>query len=172
MSKIIERFQFIPVMLPVDSNDAAVTGDYICLKGAKRVGVLVQMGIGTASSDLDIALYQATTVAGGSAKVLNCLQTGRIYRLAAATDLATLQALTAITKVTQATADELYEPADSGELGGWMYVEVEPQDLDVDGGFDCIRADLTDPGAAKIVAACYVIELADPIAPELQTLAW
>jgi len=170
-SKIIERFQFIPVMEPADLNGGATTGDYVKVNNAKRVGVLVILGDGTAgdANDLDLLLYQATDTSGTSAKVLNALETGRIYTMYAAS-LAAMQALTAITKVTQATPDEQYTPTDDGESVGIIWVEINPQDLDVDNGFDCIRCDLTQPGAAKICAAVYVIELNNPMAPELQAL--
>jgi len=167
-SKMLERLQIVPIMAPVDTNDGATTGDYVSLKGFKRCLVVVVYGDGTAASDLDLVLYQATTVAGAGAKVLNALQTGRIYRKGAA-DYATLAAAASTwEKITQATADEKYEPSDNGEEVGMIALEIMAEDLDCDGGFDCIRCDLTDPGAAKIAAGLYI--LGDPVnaaAPEL-----
>lgn len=164
-SKLLERVQIVPVMLPVDLDTAAITGDYVSLKNYSRCCILLLCGDGTAGSDVAALLYQATDVAGTSAKVLNALETGRIYTKEHAT------ALTGVgqwTKETQATADEQWAPADSGEQVLLWGLEIKASDLDVDGGFDCIRCDFSDPGAAKIGAALYI--LYDPsyqAAPEL-----
>jgi len=170
-SKILERIQIHPVMLPVDLNDGATTGDYVSLKNYERCLVVLVCGDGTAGSDVDVLLYQSTDVANSltDAKVLDCLETGRIYTKEHAT------ALTGVgtwTKETQATADEAWDPEDSGEQVLLWGFEVLASDLDVANGFDCIRADITAPGAAKIGAALYI--LADPkypAAPELMLSA-
>jgi len=170
-TKLLERLFPVLGAEPADLNGAATTGDYISLKNYDRVLVLLAYGDGTAGSDPALAVYQATSVAGGSAKVLNCLETGRIYRLDAAT-YAAYAALTSSTfvwsKVTQATADEQYAPTDNGETVGIIALEIEASDLDADNGFDCIRVDVSQAGAAKYGALIYL--LADPkypAAPEL-----
>ncbi len=166
--KLLERLNLVLCAEPVDTNDGATTGDYVSMSQYESCLVVLLMGDGTAASDIDILLYQATTAAGGDVKVLNALETGRIYRKSAA-DYATLAASTGLwTKVTQATADEAYEPDDSGEEVGIIALEVKASDLDVTNGFDWIRADFTDPGAAKICGFLYI--LGDPKnanAPEL-----
>ena len=169
MPKMLEQINLVMPNVPKDANDAISTGDYVSMAQYARCLVVALMGDGTAGSDLDIVLYQATTAAGAGAKVLNCLETGRIYRKSAA-DFATLAASTTgvWTKVTQATADEQYAPADSGEEVGIMAVEIMASDLDQDGGFDWIRADFTDPGAAKLCGFLYILgEPRNSAAPEL-----
>lgn len=139
-----------------DTNSGATTGDRVSMKNHEACIVLVTMGDGTAGKDLDFTVHQSKTVAGGSEKVLNCLDTGRIYRKSAA-DFTAVQLLTAWTKVTQATADEAYEPADSGEEVGMMAGIILAEDLDVDGGFDVIGAKLTDPDSAKYAVIHYIL---------------
>ena len=161
-SKILERIQIHPVMLPIDLNAATITGDYVSLKNYERLLCVLCCGDGTAGSDVDIQLYQSTDVSNSlaDAKVLDVIETGRLYTKEHAT------ALTGVgqwTEETQATADERWEPADSGELVLLWAVEIKADDLDVDNNFDCVRMDIIDPGAAKIGAAFYI--LADPKYP-------
>jgi len=147
-----------PAMDIADTNGGATTGDWISIKGFEGVIILVDMGDGTAGSDLTFTLAQATVVAGTDTKVLNCLQTGRIFRKSAA-DFATLIAsasASAWEKITQATADEKYEPTDSGEEVGLVALVVLASDLDRDGGFDCINCTLNAPGAAKYASMIYI----------------
>jgi len=163
--RMLEEINIQAVMLPVDLNDGATTGDYVSLKNYGKCLVVLIAGDGTAGSDVDVLLYQATNVAGDDAKVLNCLETGRIFTKEGA---AALTSAGTWTKETQATADEAWDPEDSGEVCLIWGFEVFASDLDGDNGFDCIRADVTDPGAAKIGVALYI--LGDPknsAAPEL-----
>jgi hypothetical protein len=150
-----EKFFIQMAALPVDTNTAGVTGSYGSFALYKRCTVVCIMADGTAASDLDMLIYQATDNAGTGAKVLNALETGRIYTMYAA-DLTAYEALTSMTKVTQATADEQYTPTDSGESVGLMILELQDTDLDVDNSFDHMRCDLSDPGAAKIAALIYI----------------
>jgi len=159
-AKLLERLQIQPVMAPVDLNDGATTGAYVSLKNYESCLCVLVCGDGTAGSDLSISMYQATAVAGTGAKVLNCLETGRIYVKTAGT-WALVAAIGQWTEETQATADETYTDTDSGEEVQIWAFEVKASDLDVTNGFDCIRMDIADPGAAKLGAALYI--LGDPV---------
>lgn len=154
--KALERMHIVLGAAPVDFNDGATTGDYVSLKHYKRCLVVIAYGDGTAGSDLAYDLYQATAVAGTGAKVLNALSTGRIYTMDAAT-YAAYAALTVWTEDTQATADQQWADATNGEAVGICALEVRAEDLDIDGGFDCIRCDVSDPGAAKIGVLLYIL---------------
>jgi len=165
--KLLERLQLVMGCEPQDLDTAGITGDYVSMKNYGRLLIVVQAGDGTAGSDLTVDLYQATSVAGAGAKVLNCLETGRIYTKQAAT-FTLMQAVTAWTKETQATADEEWTDATSGEQVNLWAFEVRAADLDVSNGFDCVRADIADPGAAKIGALLYILgDPKYPAAPEL-----
>ena len=156
-SKILETMQIVPVMTPVDLHDAATTGAYVSLANYGSCLCVLLAGDGTGGSDVAVELFQAVNVAGDQAKVLNALITGRIYTKEHAT---TLAAVGQWTKATQAVADEAYAPDDSGEHVLLWAFEVRASDLDQAGGFDCLRMDLTAPGAAKLGAALYL--LCDP----------
>jgi hypothetical protein len=165
MSKsFLETHQVQLVMEPADLNGGTTTGDYFDMSKCSECEILVLFGDGTASKDLDIAIQQSDDNAGTTTAVLDCLQTGRIYTKYAAT-YALSAALTAWTKVTQATADEKHEPDDNGESVGLMSYRVLASDLT--DGYRYIRADFTDPGAAKVVGALYIGTLYDQGDPAL-----
>jgi len=163
-ARILERFQIVQAMDIADTNSAATTGDYFDMSKCERCLVLVIMGDGTAASDLDVSVHQSDDSSGTTTAVLNCLQTGRIFTKYAASFTAA-QALTGWTQATQATADEAYEPEDTGESVGLIALEIKASDLT--DGYRYIRADLTDPGAAKYAAMVYIGELREPNSPTL-----
>mgnify|MGYP003134672610 CR=1 FL=1 len=123
----------------VDLQTAANNGDYISLKNADRVMIVFTSGVGTAGDDPTITVQQATTNAGGSVKALNFTT---IFRKQAATSLA---AVTAWTETTQAAANT-YTNATSAEQSLIWVIEFAAEDLDVDNGFDHIRATVADVG--------------------------
>lgn len=154
--RLLDECQIVMAGEPADINGAGVTGDYVSMANYRRCLILVLAGDGTAGSDLDVLLYQATDTVGTGAKVLNALQTKRIYTKQAAT-FAALQLVTQWTQQTQAVADEQWAPADSGEQVLIWGFEIEDTDFDMANNFDCLRADLSDPGAAKVAAHCYIL---------------
>ncbi len=172
----LEEMQIHPIFPAVVADDAdddtMQTGDYISLKNYGKCLILIAYGDGSATTgDITVTLYQSTDVANsqGDAKALNCLVTGRIYEKVNGT---TLAAVGQWTKVTQSTADEVYDDTDSGEELGMIALEVKPSDLDVTNGFDCIRCDLTAITSAKIACALYILmDPKYPAAPDLMLSA-
>lgn len=148
-------------VVPVDLQTAQ-TGDYISLKNAEGVLIVAFKGAGTAAQDPDFTLYQATTVAGGSAKVAAVIDT--IYTKQGA-------ALTAVgswTKVTQTASETYSADATSAEEQAIYAIPVRADQLDVANGFDCIRVDVADVGnAAQLGCVLYLLYgLKYPSAPE------
>jgi hypothetical protein len=123
----------------VDLSAGANSGDYISLKNAERVTVVFVSGVGTAGDDPTLTLQQAQDVAGTGAKDFDFTN---IYTKQAAVSLA---AVTAWTKVTQAAANT-YTNATAAEQSLIWAVEIDPNELDVENGFDCIRATVADVG--------------------------
>jgi hypothetical protein len=162
--RILERFQLLRGCDIADTNVGVTTCDKIDMSKLKRLLIVLNMGDGTAANDLDIYVYQSDDASGTSTAVLNCLQTGRIFTKYAA-DFTAEQALTAWTQVTQATADERYEPDDNGESTGLICLEVRPEDLS--DGYRYVYAYLTQAGAAKYANVLYFGELKDPNSPTL-----
>lgn len=166
--RLLEQIQIVPMQAagPADIDSAAVTGGYVSLKNFNRMLVLVYAGDGTATSgDLTVSLYQASDVSGTGAKVLNALETGRIFTKQHASSFATVGTWT---KETQAVADEQYTDATSGEQVNLWALEIAASDLDADNGFDCVRADIAATSSAKIVSGLYILgEPKQAGAPEL-----
>lgn len=175
-AKCLEEMQIHPIIpaYVVDDgdDDTVATGGYISMKNYGKCLVLWAFNDGTATTgDIDIEIYQATDVTNSltDAKALDVCVTGRIYTKYAA---ATLAATGQWTKVTQATADEIYDDETSGEAIGMIGVEVRAEDLDTTNGFDCIRVDLDTISSAKLVCGLYILmDPKYPAAPELMLSA-
>lgn len=125
---------FVPVNLATAAND----GDYISLKNYKHVAVIFIKAAGASGEDPTLTIQQATAVAGTGAKALNFTT---IY-VKQGSDL---QAIGTFTKTTQ-TAANTYTEATAGEEQAIWVVEFDADELDVDGGFDCINASIADVG--------------------------
>jgi hypothetical protein len=150
MAHLCQNAQIVVAFDPVNLATAGGTGDYVSLKGYKHVTVLFVKGDGASGEDPTITLYQATTVAGGSAKALTFTT---IYVKQGA-DMA---AIGTFTKTTQ-TAASTYTSATAGEQKAVWAIEIDADQLDVDNGFDCIRADISDVGdTSQIGTVLYIL---------------
>lgn len=115
------------------------TPDYVSLKGFERCTIVVLQKNATTVIGSAIALKQATAVAGTSEKALSFSKMWSNVDTAAADVLAAV-AVVSDTFTTQAVNSK-----------NAMYVmEVKAEDLDVNNGFDCIRASTGDATAATI----------------------
>lgn len=105
----------------------SVDGDYISLKGYGGVSIVIMLDVASATDTGAVTLVQATTVSGGGAKALGF---DYVYR-----NLDT-EAADALTKV--AVTSNTFDAG--GVTKSCLYViEVKAEDLDVDGGFDCLK---------------------------------
>lgn len=127
--------------VPVDLSAGANTGDWVSLRDWERVLVVFFSAVGTAGQDPTLTIQQAQDNAGTGAKALTF---DTIYRKQAATSLA---AVGTWTKTTQ-TAANTYTEGTSAEQDLIWVVEIQASDLDVDNGFDFVRATVADVGAA------------------------
>jgi hypothetical protein len=139
------------VIDPVDLQTGANDGDWVSLKNWDRCIILVHSMIGTASDDPTLTVEQATTNAGGSSKNLAVVDT--VYTKQAGTNLLSTGTWTKVTQTAAAT----YTEATSAEQEALWAVEINTQDLDVDGGFDHIRARVADIGSNAQLGAFYYI---------------
>ena len=161
--KFLERFQIILNGEPKDRNGAALTGDYVSLKNVERAVLLFLVGDGTASNDLDFTIYEASDVSGTGAQALACMLTGDVYTQFGG-DITAVEALTGWTQETVATAASNLAHATSGESVGILVVEISPEELS--DGFACLRADIADPTASKIMCSFWLLEMKYGAAPE------
>lgn len=151
------------IVMAGNVNDStAITGDYVSLKHAKSCAVVYMSGVGTAGQDPTVSLFQATAVAGTGAKDLNPSSV-KTFKKQAATDLTSTAAWSDASG--DITANDITN-ATLAEQVAIIVTEVDADDLDVDGGFDCIRADVSDPGAAaQPHALFYILTMEEQRAP-------
>jgi hypothetical protein len=150
--RLIEQMQIVAGFGPVDMQTAANDGDWVSLKNYNHVAVVLFKAAGTAGDDPTLTLEQATGVAGTGAKALTFTT---IH-----TKQGTLTSVGTFTKVTQAAA-ATYTDATSAEVAAIWVVEFDAQDLDVEGGFDCIRARVADVGG-NAQLGCLFYLLSEP----------
>jgi len=138
MSRLVENGQLAIGFAPVNLATAAHDGDYVSLKQYHHVAIVMIKSAGGSGEDPTLTIQQATDVSGGNVKALNFTD---IYTKQGSD----LQAIGKFTKVTQAAANT-YTSATAGEEQAIWVVEFDADELDVDNGFDCIRASVADVG--------------------------
>ena len=142
--RFCEKNQIVVGVMPYDTMAAAVGGDFVSLKLFHHVVVKFVRVAGSAGEDPTITITQATSVAGAGEKALNFTD---IYEKEGTTNAAGgMAAIGTFTKTTQ-TAANTYSSGTSGENDTMQCFEFDADELDVDNGFDCIRASISDPGS-------------------------
>jgi hypothetical protein len=132
-----EQVKFVEGLLGVVPSTS--TPDYVSLKNFERVAVIILQKNATTVTGSAITLKQATAVAGTGEKPLSFAKAYRNVDTGAG-DVLSEFAVTSDTFTTQAVNSK-----------NAMYViEVKAEDLDVNNGFDCIRAGTGDATAATI----------------------
>lgn len=142
-----EHFNVCEGFLPVNIATAANDGDWVSLKNYSECTILFFQGPGGAAEPATITLEQATAVAGTSGKALACITT--VYQKQATTNL---QSTGTWTKVTQAAAATYaLGSGANGDKAALVAITVKAEDLDSDGGFDCLRARVADVGTGPAI---------------------
>lgn len=132
-----EQVKLVEGLLGVTPSTS--TPDYVSLKNAERVAVIILVKNATTVTGSAITLKQATSVAAGGEKPLAFSKAYRNVDTGAG-DVLTEFAVTSDTFTTQAVNSK-----------NAMYViEVKAEDLDVTNGFDCLRAGTGDATATTI----------------------
>lgn len=139
---LIEKTKVVEAITP--QAGGAITGDYISLKNAAHVTVLVHIKQATADQ-VAITIEQATAVAGTGSKAI--AKTVPIYLVA---DTATSDAWV---RQTDAVAYTTSTAAKSKLVA----FEINAEDLDVAGGFDCLTVKTAASNATNLTSAIYVL---------------
>ena len=138
---LVERTKIVEAITP--QAGAAITGDYISMKNANHVTVLVHVNQANAAT-MAITLEQATKVDGTSSKAIATAVP--VYLVAdAATSDAWVRQTDAVGYTTTA-----------GTTHKVIAFEVDAEDMDVAGGFDCLTVKTAASNAANITSAVYV----------------
>ena len=146
-----ELHQVVNGFGPLNMATAANNGGYVSLKNFHRLTILFTKGVGTASEDPTITLTQATDVAGTGAKALN------FERLWLKQHASSLPAT--FTRVTKGTVNNTYTNDTLAEELAIIAIDITPDMLDVDGGFDCVQAAVADVGTnAQLGQLVYILD--------------
>ena len=158
-SRFLEQAQIVSAFIPVDMQ-VAQAGDWVSLKGYGKFLCLFFKAVGTAGDDPVVTLSQATAVAGTSTKDLDF----RYLHVKAGT----LTSVGTFTLVDKVTASATYTDATHAEVAAIYAIEIDAEDLDVDGGFDCVQMSVADTGALAQLG-CGLYLLLDPRYPQETT---
>lgn len=151
MARLTEEAQIAAALLPVNLATAANDGDWVSLKNYDHLAIVIIKDGGTAAEDPDFTVQQATSVAGAGAKALNFTRVDKKQ----AADVLTVGEFT---KVTQAASNTYDADGTSAEDEMIVVIEFDAQDLDIANGFDCVRLQIPDVGAAaQLAAAIYIL---------------
>lgn len=146
--RLVEEMQVVGNVVPVDVAAAAMGGDWVSLKNYRHVSIVLSKAAGGAAENATVTIQQASDVAGTGVKALNFTT---FYRKEGA-DLTTVGTFT---KVTQASGNTFTADGDSQ---GLYVLDFEADDLDADGGFDCVRLSIADVGVtAQLACAVYLL---------------
>ena len=155
-------FDLIPGFEPIDLQTAR-NGDFVSLKNAGHLTVVVYKGVGTDGDDQTFTFQQASDVAGTGAKNLSTID--EYWEKEATTDLTGTGTWTRVTQTAAATV----APGDPSAQSAAMYVfEIDAADFDVANGFDCFRLQGDGAGSnAQLGCFIYILsELRFPGAPQ------
>lgn len=139
---LVENFQIVEAITP--QAGAAITGDYISLKNANHVTVLVHIAQGHADP-VAITIEQATAVAGTGSKAI--AKDVPIYLVA---DAATSDLFVAQTPGVGLSSGAALKHK-------IIAFEIDAEDLDVAGGFDCLTVKTAASNALNLTSALYVV---------------
>jgi hypothetical protein len=141
--KMVHNTKIVTGLAPI--TPSTTTPDYVSMKGYQHLTIIVTADNATTVTGSAITLLQAVSVAAGSAKALAFtkmwanIDTG-------ATDTLVETAVTNNTFTTTAVDNK-----------NSMYViEIEADQLDVSGDFDCVRIGTAD-ATASVLSVVYVL---------------
>lgn len=127
------------------TTPSSSTPDYVSLKNFERCTVVIVADNATSVTGSAITLKQATSVGAAGEKPLAFTE----YR--AVTDAGTSDV-----PVTTAAAENTFTTDDTDNLNGLYLIDVLAEDLDVEGGFDCIRAGTGDATSQSLTVLYFL----------------
>lgn len=150
--RVVEEMQIAAAIVPVDLAGGQNDGDWVSLKNYNHCAVIFIKEPGAVGEGPILTFEQATAVAGTGAKALP-IPDGVYVKSGA-----DLFAIGQFTKVAASTSNT-YNLSAAGDNQNLIVVEFNASDLDVEGGFDCLRLKIADTGATagQLGAALYLL---------------
>lgn len=147
-SKLVEAFKIVEGLHAVAPS--STTPDYVSLKNAIRLTIIINVKNTTAVTGSAITLKQATAVAGTSEKAL------AFSVVHANTDTGAADTLTETT-----VSSNTFTTANTNSKNLMYVIDVDPSSLDVANSFDCVRLGTGDATNATVTAN-YIIHTRYP----------
>ena len=139
--RLTQNAKIVVGAVRIDTTGAAVTGDYVSMKGNSHLTITIMQGAWAGGTPA-VTLKQAVDVAGTSEKALSF--TKYWSGVALTQDLLTETAVVSDTFNLTATANT------------FTVLEVNASDLDADNNFDCVRVGIASPGSnADLICVHY-----------------
>lgn len=145
MPNTLAQTHKIVELMPLATDAAGRTSDWISLKNAIKATIVVQITQGNAATIL-LSLLQATAVAGTSSKAAPAVPLW--------SNLDTAASDTLVRRTDAATYT-----TDAGVKNKIVVFDVDPSQLDADGGFDCIAFSTGASNVANITGAVAYLEM-------------
>lgn len=139
---LAENAKLVESMAPA-TDAAGRTGDYVSLKDAERLFIVVHVTQGNAAT-VALTPYQATAVAGTGEKVISAVP------IWSNLDTATSDTLVKRTSAANYTTDAAVK-------NKIVVFQIDAASLDVSGGFDCVTVKTGASNVANITQAMYVL---------------
>ncbi len=140
-----ENNKIVVGAVPIDTTGAAVTGDYVCLKGYTHLTIVIMQGAWAGGTPA-VTLKQATNV-GNTLSDEKALSFTKYYVGTALTD---------DNYAAVAVASDTYSLTATANLVN--IIEVDASSLDRDNGFDCVQCKIASPGSnADLIAVLYIL---------------
>ena len=134
---------------PVDLNAAAIVGARIHAGKGERITVLVVLGASVSAAVIQATLRQHNAASGGTSKDLSVANNYYVKKAAE----------TEFTKYTPNAAQALYDLGALIDTGkAVVALEVLPEQLDVNNGFNYFSVDFADATVAKLISTVYIVE--------------
>jgi hypothetical protein len=133
----LEKVQPAPGFVPVNMATGANTGKRFDMKNYGRCAIILFKGAGNAAEDPTITVYQHNAASAGQSKALNFTEVRH--------KIGTLASVGEFTTETQA-AGNTFTKSTLGDGQAIVVIDIKAEDLDVDGGYEWISADVADVG--------------------------
>jgi hypothetical protein len=150
---MVQRRKIVVLRTPIDTNGTPQGGNYSFVSVGKYKHFVVHVIVGNLAGDAALTLKQAKNVGGNESKELEFDTIYRVQTNAGAPE-------DQDKAVKHDVASNSYTILAASHDNSHFMIEMKPDQLDVNGGFDCIRPHLADPGAAGLVTI--FVELLEP----------
>lgn len=153
--QLVDFAKVVVMCPPAALATTAGDGDYVSMKGFDRCTIIIAVDNGSTVTGGAVTLIQAKEVAGSTTKALG------FTKMYANTDVGASDTL-----VETAVVSNTFTTSTTDNKNLLYVIEINVADLDVDGGYDCLRIDVASMANAvgSVVAVLHPARYAAPLA--------